>query len=231
MAFGNLFDGYCMIHAEHATSERRPWFEQELKRVGVDRYTVVYAPEITDDDPRVLRFKNESGNPGSSRSVTARISLADARVACLNLARRNKWQNVVILEDDIIFRKQIAEWWAEAEPGVAKFNWDILFLYRALAVELQGKTRLVRIPGTLRTHCYIVREQHYKIYERAIRHSIWKGRSVDSSTTFKFLRKNSNCVIVATSRNLAGQCANFKSSINSKVREDSMLKVYGVVNG
>ena len=59
MAFGNLFDGYCMVHAEHATSERRPWFEKELHRVGIDNYTVINAPQYTDDDPRVLRFKKK----------------------------------------------------------------------------------------------------------------------------------------------------------------------------
>ena len=230
MAFGNLFDGYCVIHAEHATSERRPWFEQELKRVGVDRYTVVKAPIIDDDDPRVIRFaKKESERKKSSRSVSARVSLADAQIACLNLARSNKWRNVVIMEDDIIFRQQFAKWWAEAEPGVAKFNWDILFLYHhCISSEPQGETHLYRIRGTLRTHCYVVREQHYKIYERAIRHSTWKGKTVDTSTTYNFLRINSNCRIVATSRNLAGQCAKFKSSITSKGMQDTMLAVFGV---
>ncbi len=232
MAFGDLFDGYCLIHAEHATKERRPWFEKELHRVGIDHYTVINAPQITDDDPRVLRFaKLENERKKQTRSVAARISLADARIACLKFARSNKWRNVVIMEDDIIFRQEFTEWWAESESNVVEMNWDILFLYRSGIVEHKGKTHLIRIPGTIRTHCYIVRESHYEIYERAIRNSIWKGRSVDTKTTYKFLKEHCKCKIFATSRNLAGQSAAFKSSISSATRKDTMRKVFGFVGG
>lgn len=233
MAFGNLFDGYCMIHAEHATSERRPWFEQELKRVGVDRYTVVNAPQITDDDPRVLRFRSKSSKR-TKRSIPARISLVDARVACLNLAQRNKWRNVVIMEDDVIFRERFSIWWSEVESEVSNYNWDILFMYRggqmngkemfADEIKPQEKTRLIAIPGTIRTHCYVVREQHYKAYERAIKHSMSNGRSADSKSTFKYLKENSSCRIVATNRPLAGQNKSFKSSIRA-ASVDNWLRV------
>ena len=38
MSFGKIFDGYCVIHAEHCTGKRLQWFERELKRVGVNDY-------------------------------------------------------------------------------------------------------------------------------------------------------------------------------------------------
>ena len=43
-----MFDGYCVIHAEHSAADRREWFEHELKRVGVNDYTIVAAPKIDD---------------------------------------------------------------------------------------------------------------------------------------------------------------------------------------
>lgn len=93
MSFGTLFDGYCVIHAPFVTAERRPWFERELRRVGVDKLTIVEAPQIAPDDPRLDRYGRTAGE----------LSLLEAHRSALRLAIEREWRHVVVMEDDIVF--------------------------------------------------------------------------------------------------------------------------------
>ena len=90
MSFGKMFDGYCVVHAEHCTSDRRVWFEQELNRIGVNNYTIVAAPKIDDHDPRLIPFKRKN-------RTKMRISLYEAVMQCIEIAKSKKWRNVVIM--------------------------------------------------------------------------------------------------------------------------------------
>ena len=73
MSFGKMFDGYCVVHAKHATNERRVWFEKELRRVGVN-YTIIEAHQTDVHDERLTHFRNTK-NEYRARAL---ISLADA---------------------------------------------------------------------------------------------------------------------------------------------------------
>ena len=222
VSFGTMFDGYCVIHAEHCTSERREWFERELNRVGVNEYSIVVAPKIDDCDPRLTRFKENY-----HRKARPRISLFEGLNKCIDIARKEKWRNVVIMEDDIIFRKRFSKWWSEVESEVADYNWDILFLYRMqrIRVELGGPTRLIPIKQTMNTHCFVIREEWFSAYQDA---RSWKiGGPSDSGKVFRKLREN-HCRLVATSRNLAGQKRSFKSSRTGRKNVDTIHSCFWV---
>ncbi len=224
MSFGKLFDGYCVVHAEHCTSDRREWFEHELKRVGVNHYSIVSAPKIEDDDPRLARFTRTRKCKAKAKS---RVSLFDAVMKCIDIAKSKNWRNVVIIEDDIIFRKNFSARWSEVKSEVSDYNWDILFLYRrnGYQIELGAPTRLIQIQNTLCTNCFVVREEFFSVYQDA--RSIDVGGPSDSYKTFYYLSRN-NCRIFSTSRNLSGQKGGFKSSITGRSHPDSLKDCFGV---
>lgn len=222
MSFGEMFDGYCVVHAAHYMGDRREWFEHELERVGVNRYTVVAAPKVEDDDPRVAHLKRRHRT-----RARPRISRFEALVKCIEIAKSEKWRNVVIMEDDIVFREQFSTWWSEVENEVSEYNWDILFLYRriGLQIELGAPTRLIPIRHTLRTNCFVVREAFFSVYQDA--RSIDILRPCDSHEVFRCLRMN-NCRMLSTSRNLSGEKGESKSSTTGHGHTDSLKDCFGV---
>ena len=131
MSFGQLFDGYCLIHASRLVPERRKWFGKELQRVGVNNYSIVNAVEIEDGDKRLENFCQQ---PKSG----VQLSLALSLKMCIDIARRNQWKSLVILEDDIVFRQEMSQWWLEVEHEVCDAGWDLLFLYRWLNYSIES---------------------------------------------------------------------------------------------
>lgn len=219
-----MFDGYCIVHAQYATAERRDWFERELRRVGVNNYTIIEPSQIEDHDERLRCFGNDN------RKVRAQISLADAMKQCIDFAKSKNWKNVVIFEDDILFRKEFKTWWPEVEGEIKRYHWDILFLYRwagELLLEPCTKTNLIPIQKTLCTHCFIVCEDFYSVYQNAIDYSLQNGLPIDTDSTFEYLNKN-GCRVVATSKNLAGQRCNFRSSITAALRPNTLQEAFRV---
>ncbi len=225
-----MFDGYCVVHAEHCTSDRREWFEQELKRVGINDYTIVAAPKIEDSDSRLVRFKTKRRRKLREKikaKEKSRASLFDAVNKCIDIAKSKNWKHVVIIEDDIIFRKNFSARWSEVESEVSDYNWDVLFLCRrgAYQIELGAPTRLIQIKSTPRTNCFVVREEYFSVYQDA--RAIDVGGRRDSRKTFRYLRKN-NCRIFSTSQNLSGQKGGFKSSKIGRSHTDSLKDCFGV---
>jgi len=222
--FGKTFDGYCVIHAPYATAERRVWFERELERVGVDHYTIIEPSQIKAHDKRLEYFGNDTP------TARAQISIAEVVKKCIDFAKSKKWKNVVIFEDDILFRKEFKTWWPEVEGEIEQYDWDILFLYRwagELLAEQSIQTNLIPIQKTLCTHCFVVREDFYSVYQNAIDYSLQNGNPIDTDFTFEYLNKK-GCRIVATSKNLAGQRCNFRSSVTGALRPNTLQEAFRV---
>jgi hypothetical protein len=211
VSFGDLFDGYCVVHAPFATAERRPWFEAELHRIGVDRITVVEAPQIRADDPRVAVYQRKA----------AELSNLDAVRSIIELARRSSWRSVVVMEDDVAFRSNFTSLWAEVEPEVIGTEWDALLLYRypkdgaVVVVEPRGRTTLVPLLDSIGNFCTVVRAQAFDAVLASLDHCFaehWPSDFYYGHFTRRFGGR-----LMATSRNLAGQ-ASFASSLQSLTR-------------
>jgi hypothetical protein len=219
MSFGNTFDSYLIIHAPFVSPERRPIFENNLKSVGVKEFSVVEASQIKNDDPRLKFYENK-----------AALSLIDAFDKCICLAKKEKWQNVIIFEDDIIFRRKFQIWWEEIEDEVKQYNWDILYLYRwniELIREPRAKTNLLPIKHTFCSHCFAVRENAYSAFQEALNYAMQKNKTADSPEVHEYLNKN-KFKVLATSRNLAGQAGSVKSVISSFTREATMADMFRI---
>jgi hypothetical protein len=208
MSFGNIFDGYCVIHAPFVCAERRPWFERELARVGVKDYTVVEAQPISDADPRLSGYT-------AGRAVLSALDAVDAVIA---LAEEKAWQHVVFMEDDVIFRRRFAKLWDEVEAEVQRSDWDVLCLYRipsrgAVIREPRGRTTVVPLLDAILMHCVVYRESSYRRVRESLQHCVGRGWPPDFF--YGYFTREYGGKVKATSRNLAGQM-NFRSSIQER---------------
>ncbi len=223
MAFGNTFDGYCVIHASFLAPARRSSFERELKSVSVDKYEVVDAEPVDHNDSRLDFYP-------PVEYIKNKLSLIDALKKCINLAEKKQWRNVLIFEDDVIFRKQFLSWWDEIEFNVGQFNWDVLYFYRwhnELLKEPQGKTFLLPIEYTLCNHCFSIKATAYSVYQDALDFSVRNGKFADSREMREYLRKH-GYKIMATSKNLAGQAGSQKSIITGEMRYFSLAQKFSI---
>jgi len=96
-----------------------------------------------------------------------------------------------------------------------------------LLEESRTKTTLVPIQATRCAHCFVIREGFYSIFQDALDYCVQNGSGTDIFT-FPYLNRH-NCRIVATSKNLAGQRGNFRSSTGDKnFRQNTLSETFRV---
>src|SRR6516164_3937699 len=218
MAFSSVFDGFAVIHAAFLLPERRKHFEAELKRVGIRDFTVIETHQIRDDDNRLKNYKGPAYGP---------LSLTDGFLMAIDHAESAGWNTAVIMEDDILFRKNFVRLWADVEREVQNTDWGVLALYRfpqngsfLVSEPVWSRTRLVPIVHNTGTFCLIVRKKYYSCFRNAMLTCIDKGYPCDFF--YGIFSYYNPCRIYATNRNLAGQPGGLPSSLTKgAVRRDS----------
>lgn len=212
MAFGTAFDGYLLLHAPFATAERLPVVARELARVGVERFEIVEAKPVPDDDPRLPRYFGRK----------ARISLLDVKRAAIERAAERGWASVAVFEDDVVFRDDFAALWAEVEAEVREADWGVLTLHRAargaapLVKEPRGRTRLMPQIHNISAQFCAFRAPAYAPALLAM------GRCEEvgfpSDFFYGIATKKHGVRLMATSRNLAGQRGGVASTVQIRSR-------------
>ena len=122
-------------------TDRREHTEQEFKRLGL--------PGL-----RVQAVKTKPGQLGCTLS----------HIKCLEMAKENNWNHVMICEDDILFAK-------DAEMVKDRFNtflsrhkdWDVIALGLVVKDGLYIDDSAATIKSGWCTTCYIVRKEYYDV--------------------------------------------------------------------
>jgi hypothetical protein len=212
MSFKSSFDGFVIIHAPFACPERRIHFEKELPRVGVDTFSVAEARPV---DGRDCRLRNYVG---SSQAI---LSLTDGFVTAVDLAESAGWNSVVIMEDDVAFRRTFASLWAEVEDEVRDTNWGILTLHRKpcdgsfLTPEpVLSRTALVPIFHNTGNYCVIVKSAFYSAFRHSLQICVDRGYPCDFF--YGVFSELSGPHIFATNRNLTGQAPGLASTLTPR---------------
>ncbi|MDX2150156.1 MAG: hypothetical protein SFV54_05440 [Bryobacteraceae bacterium] len=227
VSFASSIDGFAVIHAAFLAPARRPHFENELKRVGVEKFQVVETRPISDHDPRLQYYKGRANGL---------LSLIDGFLCALELAENSAWKSVAILEDDIVFRSNFSNLWSEVEDEVQKTHWGVLTPFRwpcggavLVAEPLFAKTSLVALQHNLATHCVIVSRDHYSALRESLQHCIARGYPCDFFYgIFSSLFPQR---LFATTRNLAGQASLLSSTLQQgQVRGGSRYATYRSAN-
>ena len=140
----DCFDGAFVINADDQP-ERLSKVSLELARVGIpfERHSA-----ITNARPSSLLRASE-------------VSLTLSHCAIVNMARERRYKNVLILEDDVVFRPDFLEQWKRVSSQVGRLEYDLLYFYDWHAEQLPSEPHLARIIGTLCTHAYCVSARYY----------------------------------------------------------------------
>lgn len=209
MSFSATFGGFAVIHAAFLHPQRRKHFEDELKRVRVDTFQVIETQPVGEQDPRLQNYA------GPARGL---VSLIDGFLAAVDLAESAGWSSIVILEDDILFRKNFDRLWSDVEHEVQNTNWGVLTLHRTagdgrflVSEPLLPGTRLMPLFHNTLTHCVIVRKESYSVFRASLLACIDRGYPCDFF--YGIFSHLSQSRLFATTRNLTGQAGGLTSSL------------------
>lgn len=185
----DCFEHSFVINANHA-KERFANVSAQLESVGItfERFHAIQPSETSD--------KVRLGELGCSLSHISVVELAKAR----------GYANVLIFEDDAIFKPNFAEEWKSILPEVKKLDYDLLYLYDWGAHRDENSPTILEKRSTMCTHAYAVSSKYYDHFIRLISGTSRKF-SIDSVLWAS--KANKWCI----SPSLVGQ-ADCKSTIN-----------------
>jgi GR25 family glycosyltransferase involved in LPS biosynthesis len=149
-----------------------------------------------------------------------RLGCMLGHLAIIREARRRRYETVLVMEDDLLFRPNFGELWADVWPQLKDIQYDLFYAYRwRVRVPEHRPVHVVRISGTLCGHFYAVHSRFYdrfiSIAERQL--STPYPRPID---TLLFGKKMH---IVAPSYNLVGQHGG-RSNISLRPRGDNRFE-------
>lgn len=136
-----------MINAD-SHSERLSKVSRELSRVGIG----------------FERYKAITDAHSSSGLRASEVGLTLGHCGIVSLARERRYKNVLIFEDDVVFRPDFLKRWGQVSLQVGRLEYDLLYFYDWQSEQAPSATHLVRISGTLCTHAYCVSARYYDSY-------------------------------------------------------------------
>lgn len=151
---------------------------------------------------------------GSYRSIGQR-GCVESHLKAIKLARYRGYRNVLIFEDDIIFRSGFSYYWDQVTDDVHSTDYDLFYFYRwREAGRNNGAITVVPIAGTLCAHAYAVNGYFFDQFIRIVEDSLDSGNGLPIDRVFS----SANARLFALSYNLIGQDAGI-STITGNVKE------------
>ena len=147
----NCFDAAFVINVD-AETERFKKVSTELARVGI---AFERLPGIVEGPPSPFI---------RTRSVCVTMSHCRA----VNLARERGYSNVLIFEDDAIFRPDFLGQWRSLEHEVQNLAYDLFYFYDWSCEKAGTSYSITPITGTLCAHAYSVSSTFYDSYLTAL---------------------------------------------------------------
>lgn len=148
----NCFEAAFLINANGQFS-RLASAMGELKKVGIEfeRFPAVIPENII--------------GPKSSGAIACTLSHYEV----VKLAKERGYMNVVIFEDDIIFRSTFLTVWEKIAEQLSHINYDLFYFYDWENLALSDlQPRITEITGTLCTHAYAVHSQFFEEFLDAV---------------------------------------------------------------
>lgn len=187
----NCFDHALLINADEHPA-RYMAAQDSLKQVGIvaERLAAVMP-----------------NNKGHYSSVGKRGCVESHYKAVIS-ARDAGYKNILILEDDVVFRDGFLNYWDSIYPQLQLIDYDIFYFYQwQQAGRTADNLRIIPIAHTLCTHAYAVSSKFYQRYLDVFDHETTIG--ADSAADRRFTSANAR--LYAPTFNLIGQSANISS--------------------
>lgn len=136
------FDHAFLINAKESQG-RLHRVSAELSRIGV-QYELFEAIM-----PTVGTYKHAT-----------RVGCALSHMAVVKIAKDRGYKNVLVLEDDVIFRDNFIEMWNNLRPTFDTIDYDLFYFYDWTG-DNAGKPYQIVQGRTYTTHCYALHSQFY----------------------------------------------------------------------
>ena len=168
-----LLDGILYINLEYR-QDRRQHIEEELKQI--------------------IPLSNNIVRINALLHTTGAIGCAMSHIKALQIAKKNKWKNVLLVEDDLIFKKAFKE---ETETPITLLsktleswenNFDVLMIsgtptkLRKLNDNFSHLAHLYKATRVLQTSGYIVNYHYYEKLIEIFTESYWNMRDSIETT-------------------------------------------------
>jgi len=130
------------------------------------------------------------------------IGCLAAHLNAVKEARRRGYENVLIIEDDIVLRPDFGELWTDVLPQMRGLGYDLFYFYNWLKpTPLVRPIQVQQIESTLCTHFYAVHNCFYDRYIALVEAQLL----LQAYQPLDWLFHAPEVKVVATSYNLAGQ--------------------------
>jgi GR25 family glycosyltransferase involved in LPS biosynthesis len=182
----DAFDHAFVINLDRDT-QRYSLVKQRLKDVQIDaeRFSAIVPTD-----------------KGAYESIGAR-GCTESHMGCVQIARDRGYQSVLILEDDVIFRRNFRKLWQRLLPMIRAVEYSLLYFYDWSQLSLTWfHLRIKPIHGTYCAHAYVVHHTYYDRMLELYAHNAGVGKTLDD-----FVFTSSSGRIFAPTYNLAGQDA------------------------
>ncbi len=113
-------------------------------RVGIDaeRVSAIFAPPVN--------------------SMAGKIGCLLSHLKVVTIAKERCYDNVLILEDDAMFRPNFTDEWVKLLPQVKTLDYDLFYFNHWSGGEDSGDYKILSNCTTYCTHCYSVHSRFYR---------------------------------------------------------------------
>jgi glycosyl transferase family 25 len=133
---------HALIINIESNTERRAQILEEVKKL--DDITYEVTPAITHDN----------GSIGCTLS----------HLKCIEYAKQNDWEYVLILEDDTVFMGNVNEVFKKTFQEVCEYEWNLLYLGGLIRSKSEKiSDNLVHVIKSNTTHAYVIHKRFYDI--------------------------------------------------------------------
>lgn len=133
---------HALIINIESHTDRRDQILEEIKKLEDITYEVI--PAITHDNPN--------------------IGCTLSHLKCIEYAKQNDWEYVLILEDDAVFTKDVNEIFKKTFQEVCEYEWNLLYLGGLIKSKSEKiSDNLVHVIKCNTTHAYVIHKRFYDI--------------------------------------------------------------------
>jgi len=158
----NCFDAAFLINIDQHSSRLENSLI-ELNRVGIE----------------CERFSGVIPEKSAGKCSVAELGCSLSHYQAIKSAKERGFKNVLIFEDDIVFRSDFLQRWEKIADDVRQINYDLFYFYDWENYNQNGNhPNLIPISGTLCTHAYAANSNFFDPLLKAIMTQM-NNRAVD----------------------------------------------------
>lgn len=215
----NFFDKIFYINLDHRI-DRKESMESQFEKLGIvaERFSAVNLTKEQNDDmvKRGCRFYDDSRPEYAPRIKSCTIS----HLTVLLRSKIMAYENVLILEDDVVFQDNILEDLSNCINDLKQREWDFFYLGCNPLEYYKDSETLGRVIRSTTTHAYAINNRYY---DTILTNSNFYKRYPCIDGYYGNLGRDKNFKAYMSLKNLAYQKEDYSDIENTKVNYNTII--------